>query len=176
MTMCNYIYTADYSKRPRSMGKRCPYPELYEKASSTALGKPEDVSFPTLPVDDHGACIFHSKEATWKRENDFEGHFLKLVQLLDAVDTQNFYDFAEFRFVGSELTKKLSSKQYVYHITNMTFRKQAYFTGALFLDSLKMEKVNFENGASFGKPRKRSSISLLAKWLKQNKRQSQRIR
>jgi uncharacterized protein YjbI with pentapeptide repeats len=147
--MCNHAYTADHFKSHRRMGNRCPYPEFYEKAQSTASSVPEAVPAPALLIDDWGACIFHSQEIAWKRKNDFKGKFLQLVQLLDADGAGRDYDFAEFVFVGSEIRTKSGSEEHVLHIADTTFRKQAYFTGASFLDSFELEGVDFQDGADF---------------------------
>src|ERR1051325_1652957 len=134
MTMCNHSYTADHFGKHRFMGNRCPYPEFYEKARSTVSRAPEAAALLALPMDDQGACIFHSQEIAWKRKNDFEGKLLHLVQLLDADGAGRDYDFAEFVFVGSELRTKNGSEEHVLHIADTAFRKQAYFTVASFLD------------------------------------------
>src|SRR5829696_600170 len=85
MSICNHSYAVHSQHRPRSMGKQCPHSLLYDRLRSTNLS-PEIEAAPFLPVDDHGACIFHSKEIAWKRQNDFTGKFLQLVQLLDEHD------------------------------------------------------------------------------------------
>lgn len=141
--MCNHSYIAENFKQHRSMGKRCPYPEFYEKARSTESSAPEANLAPALPMDDHGACIFHSQEIAWKRKNDFKGKFLQLVQLLDAAGEERDYDFAEFVFVGSEIRTKNGSEEHVLDIEDTVFRKQAYFTGASFLDSFDLEGCRF---------------------------------
>jgi hypothetical protein len=99
-----------------------------------------------LPVDDRGACLFHSQEVAWKRQNDFHARFLQLVQLLDEHDTERYYDFAEFVFVGNDVS---GAEEHLLRITDTIFRKQAYFTGASFLDSFELERVDFQDGASF---------------------------
>lgn len=141
--MCNHVYTANYKQMPLTMGERCPYPEFYEKARSTAASG----TVPALPVDDRGDCIFHSREVAWKRDNDFEGHFLQLVGLLVADTAAKYYDFAEFVFVGGGATG--SSGPHKVHIADTVFLQQAYFTAASFLDSLTLEAINFRDGASF---------------------------
>src|SRR5215207_3582299 len=112
--MCTHSYTAGHFKNKRSMGNQCPYPEFYDKARS-----PETGPAPTLPMDDRGACIFHSQEIAWKRKNDFKGKFLQLVQLLDADGAGRDYDFAEFIFVGTEPGTKNGSEEHVLHLSGM---------------------------------------------------------
>jgi uncharacterized protein YjbI with pentapeptide repeats len=99
-------------------------------------------------MDGRGACIFHSRDVAWKRANDFKGRFLQLVQLLDADGEQKDYDFAEFVFVGNEAGTK-SGPGPILRIADTTFRRQAFFTGASFLDALELEGVDFKNGATF---------------------------
>ena len=148
--MCNHNYTANYTRLPKSMGKQCPYSDFYQKAYSKAQLRPEEGTKPTLPIDKYGACIFHSQEIAWKRENDFKGHFLRLLQLLEDDETFKFYNFAEFKFVGNEPRTKRGSEYHVLHISNKIFRRQAYFTGSFFLDAFELKDVNFDGGASFG--------------------------
>jgi hypothetical protein len=147
--MCNHSYTANYAQKPRSMGQQCPYPACYEKARSTALSTPETGLAPVLPVDDRGTCIFHSQDIAWKRKNDFKGQFLQLVRLLDADAAEKYYDFAEFVFVGNEVSTKNDVAHYGLHIADTTFQKEAYFTGASFLDAFELDGVDFQRGANF---------------------------
>lgn len=142
--MCNHVYTADYRQMPRTMGKRCPYPEYYERARSTAASTEP---LPALPVDDRGECIFHSREVAWKREQNFEGHFLQLLQLLNADTAVEYYDFAEFVFVGGPTTG--GTELHKCHIADTNFLRQAYFTAASFLDSVTIERIDFRDGADF---------------------------
>ena len=102
--MCNHSYTQDHFKN-RSIGKRCHYPQFYERARSTAPSGPERSAL-ALPMDDSGSCLFHSQQIAWKRQQDFRRKFLELVQLLEAEADGRDFDFAEFVFVGSDLGKK----------------------------------------------------------------------
>jgi len=131
------------------MGKKCPYPALYEKTTSTESDKSaKDVS-QALPIDDYGTCIFHSHDIAWKRDNDFKGHFLKIVEFLNADDTLEYYDFNEFHFVGNELRTKPGSEHHVLSIIDMICRKQAYFIGAVFSDAFELKRIDFKDGANF---------------------------
>jgi len=149
--MCNHVYTADYSSRPEGMGRRCPYPDLFAGIAGRggASGTPEEPP-EALPIDRDGACIFHSADAGWKRENDFAGRFLRLVRLLDTCGQERYYDFAEFVFVGTEAeTGKDGAPAYRLVIADTTFRKQAQFIAARFLDAVELERVDFPSGAEF---------------------------
>ena len=141
--MCKHAYTANYKSMPGAMGKQCPYPEFYKKARSTDVG----ASLPALPIDDRGKCIFHSGEIAWKRDNDFEGHFLQLVRLLIADPATKHYDFEEFVFVGSKI--KGGPETHTLHLADTIFPQQAYFIAARFLDSFTLERVEFRGGANF---------------------------
>jgi nucleoside phosphorylase len=141
--MCNHVYVASYKQMPRTMGKLCPYPALYERARSTAEGTPP----PTLPVDEHGKCVFHSRDRAWKRGNDFEGHFRRVVGILLADPAAQHFDFAEFVFVGGGAPD--GAERQMIRITDTVFSKQVYFTAASFLDSLALERVQFRSGANF---------------------------
>lgn len=141
--MCNHSYTAEHFEKHRSMGERCPYPEFYENVRSAASGAP------SLPIDNKGACLFHSRDVEWKRKNDFAGRFLELVRLLDAHGTGRSYNFSEFVFVGGEPGTGSGSEEHTLLIDGMTFRKQAYFTGASFLDPLALRGAKFQGGADF---------------------------
>ncbi len=140
--MCNHAYTADYRRMPRAMGQRCPYPGFYQRVcAEAAAGEPA----PALPVDLAGECIFHSRDVAWKRANDFEGHFLRLIRLLGADSGAKHYDFAEFVFLGG------ASDPPMLRIANTVFPRKAYFVAASFLDSVTFEGVDFEDGANFCK-------------------------
>jgi uncharacterized protein YjbI with pentapeptide repeats len=131
------------------MGQKCSFSQLYDKVRSTSLQTREVSAGPFLPVDDCGACIFHSLELAWKRQNDFTSKFLQLVQLLDEHDAESYYDFREFVFLGSDRVTKGGADEYRLRISEVIFRKHAYFIGASFLDSFELEQVDFNNGASF---------------------------
>jgi uncharacterized protein YjbI with pentapeptide repeats len=147
--MCNHGYTTKYAHLPRSIGKQCPYPELYKKAySKEKLGEDED-AIPKLPIDKDGVCIFHSQNVEWKRENDFEGEFLKLISLIDADESHGFYDFVDFIFIGNERISKQGTDHHILCIANKEFRKMAYFSGSSFIDDIVFKDVNFTGGASF---------------------------
>lgn len=141
--MCNHIYTANYKRMPGTMGERCPYREFYAKVGSAAV---HDAAA-TLPVDDRGKCIFHSRDIPWKRENDFDGHYQRLLRLLAADSEVKYYDFAEFIFVGGR-TSESSGRNHL-HIANESFQKPAYFIAATFVDTLTLEAVHFPPGSSF---------------------------
>ncbi len=135
--MCNHAYTTDTGSQPRSMGDRCPYPKIYEKSRAAST----DAA--ALPVDESGACIFHSHDASWKRRNDFKLEFLRVVQSLNEDDTLQCCDFREFVFVGDEP----SAPRLL--IEDTEFRKPAYFTGAFFVDSVELSDVFFHESATF---------------------------
>lgn len=146
--MCNHSYI-DHPSIPRTMGKRCPYTELYEQSALIASNAGGAEPMALLPVDSRGACIFHSQDIEWKRKNDFSARFLQLVRLLDSQGAVSDYDFVEFIFVGNEARKESRSQVHTLHLRDLTFRKQAYFIGASFLDSFTLEDVNFQGGANF---------------------------
>lgn len=133
--MCNHAYTSDYSVAPNGIGSKCPYTALYAELATA------------LPLDPTGACIFHSKEAGWKRENGFRSHFLQLLRLLDAPKNgPSYYDFAEFVFVAESQCEK--SGETALHLTS-SFQKRAIFAGSSFLDAVDFTDVNFQDGAKF---------------------------
>ncbi|HSY50290.1 MAG TPA: CHAT domain-containing protein [Thermoanaerobaculia bacterium] len=146
--MCNHRYIGNYAHMPQSMGQRCPYPGLYDELlSKTSEALPANLS--PLPIDRHGACVFHSQEIAWKRGKDFQRRFLQLVELLDAGEGPNYYDFAEFVCVGGSVDGESGSERDVLRIEDATFRKAVYFTAASFLDSLELDRVDFQGGATF---------------------------
>lgn len=147
--MCNYVYIADYKNMPATMGKRCPYPDFYERVQAALMSTPAATPLPELLLDATGACLFHSRAFAWKRGNDLKGRFLQLVQLLKADKHVKWYDFAEFAFIGGEPATGEGLPQPLLHIADTTFEKQAYFTGAAFLDPISFESVDFKGGATF---------------------------
>lgn len=148
--MCNHEYTASYAHRPRGMGSRCPYPDLYDKLQSKGAGASGKAADLTLPLDDGGACIFHSRSVEWKRENGFGRRFAQLLQLLDADEDRSWYDFAEFLFIGDESESEADPGSPVFRIHGRPFQKGVYFTGASFLDPVELADVDFLDTVSFG--------------------------
>lgn len=141
--MCSYAYQANYKNAPKGMGLRCPCPELYHKAQRAN----EDHNVPALPTDEHGHCIFHSKEIEWKRRYDFAAHFHLLIQLLEAIPDKAYYDFCEFSFVGNNASASPGACQF--NIKEMTISRQAYFNASCFFDALEIESTDFKRGISF---------------------------
>lgn len=140
--MCNHVYRADYSSRPRSLGRQCPYPAFF-------AGLPDAGPDDTLPLDGTGACIFHSEDIAWKRANDLPGRFIRLIALLNAHGTERHGDFAEFVLVGAEGTTWRGKSGHVLRIADTVFTRQPYFISARFVDAVEMERVDFPNGAEF---------------------------
>lgn len=143
---CAHSYMGDYRQRgPRGMGIRCPHPEIYDRAraarSENADGPPI-----VLPCDEQGVCIFHSRDVGWKSKNDFPGRFLELVRLLGEDDAVTYFDFAEFVFVGRGGE---GADAHPLEIDGEVFAKKSYFTGATFLHPLRLNQVDFRDGASF---------------------------
>ncbi|HEY0017576.1 MAG TPA: CHAT domain-containing protein [Longimicrobium sp.] len=145
--MCNHVYTADYSNRPRGMGKQCPYPQLYRAFAEEESGD-HGGGHIALPIDELGVCLFHSEDLAWKRANDLPGAFLRLNTLLEKHGTERHYDFAEFVLVGSppDGGSDGDGEDVVLRIADIIFQKQAHFTAARFADPVKMERVRFPNG------------------------------
>jgi uncharacterized protein YjbI with pentapeptide repeats len=144
--MCNHVYVVSVQKKSRHAGNRCPYPRFYARATTApaATGASET---PVLPMDSQGTCIFHSQDIDWKRKNGFGRNFRQLVHLLAEVEQE--HDFAEFVFVGDEVTTKGGSEVQVLHIRDTVFRRAADFTGSSFSDSVEFDAVHFQRGATF---------------------------
>jgi uncharacterized protein YjbI with pentapeptide repeats len=68
------------------------------------------------------------------------------LQLLDADPAWSYYDFAEFVFVGSELS---GPGEHIFSIEDTGFRKHGYFVGATFIDSFMLTGVDFQEGGTF---------------------------
>jgi len=141
--MCRHRYTADYEHGPANLGQQCPYPELYQKFQQQGR------DCPVLPIDEQGECIFHSRDADWKRQQNFEEHFLHVLAGLNADPSLRYFDFAEFVLVGSLGHDDGAGPQMSLRIAQASFSKQAYFTGARFEDTLILEEVKFLGGADF---------------------------
>ncbi len=147
--MCNHKYTIDrYSYGPKA--DKCPYTEMYPVWAKDIKnkGKPVDAGL-ELPLDQNGECLFHSKNLDWKRANKFLQRFLQLVRLLDEYDGKDYYDFAEFVFVGapSEVRKKGSS--YALDLSKVVFSKDARFGGSTFAGSTRFHEVVFGKHINF---------------------------
>jgi hypothetical protein len=146
--MCNHVYSANRKSWPRDMGKQCPYPEFYADVVARAATAEDEPPPAALDVDSHGVCLFHSSQAGWKRTNGFQEKFLDLVRLLDIHGAAR-YDFAEFVFVGDEVTTPKGARENLLRIADFSFQKKAMMNGAQFLDSVEMEQVEFKGGAEF---------------------------
>ncbi|PTT76542.1 MULTISPECIES: pentapeptide repeat-containing protein [unclassified Chryseobacterium] len=53
-----------------------------------------------LPVDDNGLCIFHSRDLSWKKENDFYGYLKKYIAV--CRESQSEIDLREVHFVAAK--------------------------------------------------------------------------
>src|SRR6202008_672649 len=103
----------------------CPYIQFYDRIRSSGTIVQSPTNPRVLPIDDHGVCLFHSKEVDWKRQNDFKARFFELVKLLDAHDAERYYDFTEFVFLGGDHANE-GNKEPLLRITGTTFKKQTY--------------------------------------------------
>ena len=144
--ICNHHYAATY--RTPGLGSQCPYSEFYSKLQSTESSSSVIGDTLSLPNDDNGACIFHSRPLAWKRQNHFVERFLQLDRLLDEYHPERYYDFAEFVFVGNDLVTRNGPESYLLRITDAIFNKQPYFAGASFPDSFQLDGIDFKDGAS----------------------------
>jgi hypothetical protein len=155
--MCSYKYAINH--RHVSIGKKCPYTEIYSKLKCNKVSDFNNIdSDIVLPLDKSGVCIFHSNELEWKRKNNFKAKFLELLDLLNISDINNttFYDFAEFIFVG-EATK---SNHHVLNLTDIIFSKEAIFKGAVFADPVEFYNIKFRIGANFTEARFKDKLNM----------------
>lgn len=144
MTICRHVYSVNHAAAHKSFGEQCPYPAFYERTRSTTETSQASPKRELL-IDDHGLCIFHSQDLAWKRKSQFESEFLQLLKLLDGDGAYTAYDFSEFVFVGNDVTPTSGHKEPVFRLVDVTLQKQAYFTGASFIDSVAIEHVRFSN-------------------------------
>ena len=129
---CAHTYTADYSHRTKGVGVRCPYPAFYERLrsdASRASGSDTDLE---LPMDESGLCIFHSRDAEWKRENDFGKRLVQLLEFLEIDEKTQRYDFAEFVFVGNLPRSETEAGKPVFRFKDHRFPKAVYLTCLLY--------------------------------------------
>ncbi|MCK4764384.1 MAG: pentapeptide repeat-containing protein [Candidatus Aminicenantes bacterium] len=68
---------------------------------------------------------------------------------MDEYDGKDFYDFAEFVFVGEGLEAKKGGILYALVFSKILFSKYAQFIGSTFADSTQFHAVTFEKGANF---------------------------
>lgn len=129
--MCDHVYTADYKARPKDLGLRCPYGDR-----------------PELPHDEARLCIFHSRDADWKRRNGFTRHFEELLEQLATDESVKAFDFAEFVFVADEDGAE-SAQPATFRIAATTLAKRCYFVAAVFLDRCELRDVDFAGGVCF---------------------------
>lgn len=147
--MCSYEYALDHNHR--SIGIKCPYPELYSRSEVRRTVGLEGLALDaSLPLDSRGKCIFHSDDLEWKRKHGFAKRFSDLLLILDSVDKESRYlDFVEFIFIGEEPEEGKISGGRVFRIANHVFGREAKFAGARFLDCAEFDGVKFREGATF---------------------------
>jgi len=144
--LCQYEYTGNYKRQRKGLGNRCTSAELFDKSS---LRKEAETSLLKLPIDAHGCCIFHSSETKWKLANNFKQYFLKLIRLTDNSEDKEYYDFAEFIFVGEDKSIRGKKDYQSLNIQHLIFHKPTCFNGAKFKHSTAFDHVNFSKGAGF---------------------------
>lgn len=144
--MCGHVYRGDYRTGPKGLGIRCPYPELFARARARAEPDAATDALLELPYDEHGLCLFHSQDGGWKRRNRFAARFRELLRVLSEDDEARYFDFAEIVLVADDAEGMGSIG-----ITSLSLPKRCHFTGALFLDALVLEDVDFAGGVTFEK-------------------------
>lgn len=146
--MCNHKYSKNWHRYGLNIDQ-CAYTQMYQHLKDEKNPKLQIIDFQAeLPLDKNGMCLFHSYDLNWKRENEFTKKFKQLVELLDEYDTKQYYDFAEFVFVGDCKSKK-NSEIFEFKLFETVFKKEAKFYGAVFIDSVEFNGVTFKTGVNF---------------------------
>jgi len=114
----------------------CPFPKLFDRYA-------DHFDF-ELEYDQHGVCIFHSKDIEWKRDRIL----IHMVDSISAVDQINEtygevlpYHFIEFQIVNCDNGYNLT--------TDLNLTGYLDFRGAVFHNSVKFSKTKFGT-ANFG--------------------------
>jgi len=126
----------------------CPY--LFEKSTNSNVFNSGLEGTTILPIDESGACLFHSEDIAWKRKNNFVSYLTKLVLLTESDKSLNVYDFTEFRVVGNDLRSKNNEQYYVFSLNDIIFTKEVKFSHSIFFDAVELDRINFKQGGCFG--------------------------
>jgi carbon monoxide dehydrogenase subunit G len=148
--MCNHQYDIKNVKYLGIKEKQCKYSTMYDTLRKQNLSNEIDL---TLPIDENGECIFHSKNIEWKRANNFTKRFEDLIKLY-AILEERSYDFVEFVFIGNE--KNITELK---NIENQLKTGSFSFVGATFETNVRIENINtIKHNISFGNSRFRGNF------------------
>jgi len=163
--MCKYNYQ---NKESNTFGKPCIFSNFYT-LHDKKFG--ED-----LLLDEEGYCIFHSKNAKWKLDNDFKGKLFELIKVIaevnlsEALHKWNYY-FSGFNFPNYESIEfedihfknavdlsncmfdcRIDFKKMTLNsldIRHSIFNKKLSFNNVDLSNSLIANNASFHNGLSF---------------------------
>ncbi|MPL94169.1 hypothetical protein SDC9_40317 [bioreactor metagenome] len=147
--MCKY-------ENKKSKNSNCIYPKLFEDFEKN---KSEFSGYNcSLPIDEDGFCLFHSRNIEWKRENNFISKFISLIEMINhyeeitSAKTKSIkYDFSGFILIGLNNVIDLS---------DIHFLKYPDFDNAIFYDSLLLNNVDFSQGALFESAKFKESVEI----------------
>jgi uncharacterized protein YjbI with pentapeptide repeats len=144
--MCSHVYAVERDGKQATAARQCPHQAFYQRISEPRASTSEIVSVShLLPIDSVGACLFHSKNLPWKRENSFAERLLNLVTLIEADELSEYHDFTEFTFVGSAPQGATGADACILRLVRATLQKEMVCSGATFADSLELDTVRSQN-------------------------------
>ncbi|MCD8176246.1 MAG: hypothetical protein LUE98_01975 [Tannerellaceae bacterium] len=147
--MCKHIYKHDFTDTPT-----CEWDKFYENIYENTLIK--EISYPDLPHDKEGVCLFHSKDIDWKRKNHFVERLTELVYLLnnDSNPEENG-DIAlvDFIMVGNQKLEEAYPKhaykidfpdENIFYIKNTLCTSHLRIQHCRFIDPVVLERTIFK--------------------------------
>lgn len=133
--MCNHQHTKNYFKK---MSETCHLADYLATREGLSV-----MSFPDLPVDSKGKCVFHSHDLKWKRAQRCGERFLELFRVMNADDALTEMDFREFWLTGTDFSQQTEIRlENAFMDGNLvllggaTTEKPIRFRGAKFYDPL----------------------------------------
>lgn len=120
--MCKHTYTT-------SINRKAP------------IGTPCKYTLENLPNDSHGRCIFHSKDADWKRKNNFADWLEVLLQHFEATEGAA-YDLREVIFVA----ERENSGMITFSTNTFAPKRKIYLQKAVFMQPVLFNDFEMKGG------------------------------
>jgi uncharacterized protein YjbI with pentapeptide repeats len=120
--MCKHTYTTSVNRK-EPIGSPCKY------------------TLENLPHDTFGRCIFHSKDADWKRKNNFADWFELLLQHFEAIEGAA-YDLREVIFVA----ERENSGVIAFSTNTFAPKRKIYLQKAIFMQPVLFNDFEMKGG------------------------------
>lgn len=119
--MCNHVYQHAQNAKQCTLGNLMP-----------------------LPIDSEGRCVFHSKDADWKREQGLTQKFREIIKVMSAQDEPQ-YIFDECYFSEALTLEEGEHFSNQVSFADSRFAKEVCFEGCHFQKGLNLVGARFED-------------------------------